>query len=255
MALLDNLVSHWKLDEASGTRADSFASNDLTDNNTVGSATGLINNAADFEAGNSEYLSHADNTDLRTGDVDFTFAGWVKLESKVTQVLACKTWDGNADEWILSYESSQDRFRFATRYASNTYDLVFADNFGSPSTGVWYFIVVWHDAAANEICITIDDVAPDVQATTSAPAGSATAVFAIGIYSPGNANLVPADALIDECAFWKRVITGAEITQLYDAGAGLPFDQWDDDPGDDIEVHYWAFFQLRASAESFEAPS
>src|SRR6056300_304684 len=49
-----DLVSFWKLDEASGTRVDAFGSNDLTDNNTVGQGTGTVYaNAADFERSNS----------------------------------------------------------------------------------------------------------------------------------------------------------------------------------------------------------
>lgn len=40
MALTDNLISWWSLDEASGTRYDSHGTNHLTDNNTVSSEAG-----------------------------------------------------------------------------------------------------------------------------------------------------------------------------------------------------------------------
>ena len=52
-----NLVGDWSMDETSGTRADSHGTNNLTDNNTVGSTTGVISNAASFVSANSEYLS------------------------------------------------------------------------------------------------------------------------------------------------------------------------------------------------------
>src|SRR3990167_10705009 len=57
--LTDGLVSYWTLDEASGVRYDSVvaSANDLTDNNTVASATGKFNDAASFLAANSESLS------------------------------------------------------------------------------------------------------------------------------------------------------------------------------------------------------
>ncbi len=42
MALLDNLVSYYKLDEASGNRADSQGGLTLTDNNTVTQAVGQV---------------------------------------------------------------------------------------------------------------------------------------------------------------------------------------------------------------------
>jgi hypothetical protein len=49
-------VAHWPFDEANGTRADSVGSADLTDNNTVGSGTGLVDGCASFVAASSEWL-------------------------------------------------------------------------------------------------------------------------------------------------------------------------------------------------------
>ena len=54
MALTDNLIAFWQLEEASGVRYDSEGSNNLTDNNTVTSATGVVGDAAQFTRSNSE---------------------------------------------------------------------------------------------------------------------------------------------------------------------------------------------------------
>ena len=59
--LTDDLVAYWTLDEASGTRSDSVGSSDLTDINTVTSAPGILNGAAQFTAANNEYFEVADN--------------------------------------------------------------------------------------------------------------------------------------------------------------------------------------------------
>src|SRR5258708_7847472 len=56
-AITDNLVSFWKLDEASGTRTDSVGSNNLTSNNSVGQSVGKVSNAAHFTATSNQYLS------------------------------------------------------------------------------------------------------------------------------------------------------------------------------------------------------
>src|SRR6056300_583443 len=83
----EDLVSFWKLDEASGTRVDAFGSNDLTDNNTVGQATSLTGvpytEGADFERGNTEYLSITDasQSGLSPLSSDFSVSVWVKFES------------------------------------------------------------------------------------------------------------------------------------------------------------------------------
>ena len=58
MALTTDLYRAYReMNEASGTRNDSHGANHLTDNNTVGSAPGIVGTAADFEAGSLEYLS------------------------------------------------------------------------------------------------------------------------------------------------------------------------------------------------------
>src|SRR5262245_27182846 len=42
-SLLDNLVSYWKLDEASGNAIDSVGTNTLTANNAPGTGAGIVN--------------------------------------------------------------------------------------------------------------------------------------------------------------------------------------------------------------------
>ena len=78
--LLNDLVAYWPLDEFSGTRSDShFRGIDLTDNNTVGSATGVNNSGSDFIEPNEEYLSTTNTGSfITTGSV--TLAAWVKAE-------------------------------------------------------------------------------------------------------------------------------------------------------------------------------
>src|SRR4051812_43478016 len=100
--LLTNLASYWKLEEASGTRADEIGSQTLTDNNTVTQAVGKLGNAAQFTAANSESLSHADSATLSLGaDQDFTLGAWVYLDSKgANRVIASKWAPGLATKDI-----------------------------------------------------------------------------------------------------------------------------------------------------------
>ncbi len=76
------LQGHWPLDETSGTRYDvSGRDNDLTDNNTVGYATGVISRAADLERNDTESLSIAHSLQQGlaiTGSL--TLAGWIRPE-------------------------------------------------------------------------------------------------------------------------------------------------------------------------------
>ena len=58
MALTDNLVSYWKLDESSGNAADSVGSNTLTNTGTATYAAGKINNGVVVN-GSSQRLDSA----------------------------------------------------------------------------------------------------------------------------------------------------------------------------------------------------
>ena len=218
--LNNGLVAVWKLEETSGTRNDSKGSNHLTDNNTVLSAAGKLGTAADFEATNSEYLSIADNTDLSTGDIDFTFAFWVRLESKAANMFfATKQAGAGSREFNTQYNSAADRFRFGVSNDGTATVNIDANAFGSPSTATLYFIIVWHDATANTINIQVNDGTVNSTSHTTGVFNS-TAAFTIGATS------VPAsyhDGLIDNVYFWKRVLTTDERTALYGNGNGKDY--------------------------------
>lgn len=219
MALIDSLVSYWALDEASGTRVDSHGSNDLTDNNTVGSTTGIISTAADFEASNSEYLSHADNADLSTGDIDFSFSFWVNAESfgSPWRIVA----KGGANDLEYSLEgyggAAYWRVTSGTGFANDT--AVQATNAGTLSTATWYYIVVWHDSVNNQIGICVNDGTPNT-ASYSAGTYDSGAEFRIGTFPTYGGDW---DGLIDEVGFWKKVLSSQERTDLYNSGAGLAY--------------------------------
>jgi Concanavalin A-like lectin/glucanases superfamily len=219
MPLTDSLISYWKLDESSGDALDAHGTNDLTDNNTVGSASGKINGARDFEAANGEYFSRADNAGLSTGDIDFTFAAWVNAESlSGFPVVANKGWAGSGGgrEWILYYRTDASRFRFAVENETAEVD---ANTLGAASTGTWYHVVCWHDSVNNQIGIAVNGGSADT-AAYSGGVTDAAGDFRIGA-SPTQS--LYWDGLIDEAGFWKRVLSSAERLVLYNGGSGLAY--------------------------------
>jgi hypothetical protein len=79
--LATGLVSYWELEESSGTRNDSHGSNNLTDVNTVGVATGIQGDAADFVRANTESLTITDASQTGldiTGDMSLSF--WMNVD-------------------------------------------------------------------------------------------------------------------------------------------------------------------------------
>lgn len=223
MAILDNIVSYWKMDDVSGNALDSYGSNNLTDTNTVGTGTGIIHSARDFEQGSSEYFTIASNSTLQTGDIDFTWSAWVKMESNGDNmtILAKSDAFSDAREYFLGYVQSANRFQFFVSQDGTGFGgSVSADTFGAPSTGVWYHIVAWHDATNNQLGIAVNAGTADT-ASYSSGVNSDTSAFQIGSRED---DLTPKwDGLIDEVGFWKRVLTSDERTSLYNAGAGLTY--------------------------------
>jgi len=160
------LAAWWSLNETSGTRNDSHSTNHLTDNNTVGYAAGKQGNAANLELNNSEFLERVDNASLSTGNIDFSLSAWVKLESKSdgSQMVIISRQNGSSvREYKLYYTgSANDRFAFQLYNSSGTaICTVWANNLGAVSTGTWYFINAWHEAAANTGSIQVNDGTPN----------------------------------------------------------------------------------------------
>lgn len=209
------MVSHWKLDEASGTRADSHGTNNLTDVNTVTSAAGVLGNAAEFTAANSERLSIASNATLQMGPIDFTLCAWVYLNGTGTS----RTIMSKGNEYWLEYSSTGPQFRFAyVDSGGNTRD-VFASTFGSPSSGSFNFVVAWYESATQTLYIQVNNGTVDSEVQVNPVNAAAGALFALGSRN----GAVFHDGRTDAVGVWKRILTSDERTRLYNSGAGLDY--------------------------------
>jgi len=248
-ALTDNLISYWKLDEASGNALDVHGSNELTQNGTVGSATGKVSNARDFSENN--YFTRADNASLSTGDIDFSLAAWIKFDALAGGDMTVFTKDsGPAAEYYLQLEGSTNRFKWyvygATGYGSAT--SVQADTFGNVSTGVWYHVVCWHDSVGNQIGISVNRSTDTASHSAGGIDGGDTFHLGADPYAQ------EVDGLIDEVGFWKKVLTANEREDLYNDGHGLAYTDFGkpDDPGaelDDANLKtYWPLDEASGNA-------
>ena len=228
--LTQDLVAYYKLDEASGTRNDSVGTAHLSVTDTVGSDTGKIGLAADFEnsAGDSgNLLSVADTSALSMGAIDFTVAAWVWMESKAVfsgetaQSFVTKG-DNDGFEYALEYYSTTDRFVFSAQSADgfSSGDAVHADSNGAPIILNWYFVVGWH-INGDGLYIQVNNGAVDFN-DMAVGCYDSDANFGIGAY-PGFGVAQECDGLVDEVGIWKRVLTTEERTTLYNGGAGLTY--------------------------------
>ncbi len=214
MSLLTNLISYWKLDEAAGADGiDAHGSNTLTDHfGDCGSAAGMISTSRTFIFA-ARYLSHADNASLSTGDIDFTVACWAYGNSFGGGDEIISKWKtGGNLEYLLRHSGTSFQFLVSSdgsAVASVTWS-------GTPSTATWYHIVAWHDSVANTINIQVNNGAVDTVSHSAGVFDSTEAFYIGGADTIWNGR-------IDETAFWKRVLTTQERTDLYNSGAGLAY--------------------------------
>jgi len=234
MSLLTSLVSHWRLNESSGNRADAHGSNTLTNTN-VGAGTGLLGTCADFEnASAGQKLAIASNSTLQMGDIDFTFAVWVNAESfdsvgtEASWIMSKRDGSAPALEYQLLWRGTggggpaAPRFIFTVWNEAQSSTPVNADNLGTPSTGTWYFIVAWHDSVNNVVGIQINNGTANTAAHTTGVAAS-DSTFQLSGRSGSTNKDDHWDGLMESASLWKRVLTTAEKTTLYNAGAGLAY--------------------------------
>lgn len=202
------LVAHYNLDETSGTRAALVGGVTLDDNNTVTSGTGVKGNSAFFTRANAEALSApSDGVVFSIGNIDCTFTLWVKLTSLQTCDIVGK-WGGASIEYDLLYNAGTTRFEWYVSGDGVGNASVAASNFGAPSTGTWYFILLEHDSVGNTIKISINNgTANSTAHTTGIFDGTQNFVLGNGV----NSSL---DGEIDEFRLYKRKLTTAEITAL-----------------------------------------
>lgn len=221
MAIIDNLVASWELDEASGDAIDAHGANDLADNNTVGAAGGW----RDFERDNDEFFVIADNTDLSFGDEALTIAAEVELESKPAGDMdVVGKGNGSNGEYFLQYSNAAAADRFVMNVFGTTgfgsQGVATANTFGSPPTGTPCFLVGWHDPTNNQLGIQVNDGTAD---TVSHSAGilDSGGEFYLSDSSGVFGNMW--DGRIRRVRIWRRVLTAEEKTWLYNAGSGRSY--------------------------------
>jgi hypothetical protein len=213
MALIDNLISYWSLDEASGNALDSHGSHALTDNNTCGSAAGKVGNARTFN-GSNEFFSKSDHADLSGGDIAITLQVWFLLNA--TGQFHFLIGKGTSDEYAL-FVTSANQLRFEVVNAA--LGSASATDGTTLTTGTWYYGTGWHDPVANQIGVALNAGTATTTAWTTG-IRDGTGAFAIG--ARGNGSFLTSGN-IDEAALWHRVLSGAERTELHNGGTGRDY--------------------------------
>ena len=219
-SLNTSLVAYYKLNEPSGNRADSTAAGlTLTDNATVTTASGIQATAAQFTAANSEYLSSSSGSFYRTGDYAFSF--WFYLDSFGTTRTLFSKYDPSISSnraYLVQADQATSKVKFFAVVSGPTEVSVTATT-PNITTATWYHVVVQRVQASNQISVQVNN-GTVYTASLTGTNQSSSSNFQIGRYDGASFWM---DGRVDELGYWSRTLTAAEVTRLYNNGAGVTY--------------------------------
>lgn len=213
MALTDQLITSLRFDESSGNATDSSGnSKTFTNNNTVPYVTGKVNNGADLESGSSHSFSRSNGTyyDITSGTINV----WIKPEAIANELMILHTTTNlGAGGFYLGARLTSPTNGVRFGFGDGTNQVVSTNNV--ISNGTFAMVTVTWNTSRKEIFINGSSVAAN---ETDETMTAGTSTIYLGSNS-GGADYF--DGIIDELNIWSRVLSGAEITQLYNSGNGM----------------------------------
>jgi hypothetical protein len=208
--LNNGLVSYWKLNESSGTLADSKSSNTGTNSGATLGQTGKLGNCVLFDTA-TDVINFGTGANLRITTDGLTLAAWVKV------ALASADYGR-----IISKEGSYIMYANGVgglSFFNSDKDVEVAGNIDLRDNA-WHLVVITYDHTVLKGYIDATKGAFDESYTLNLPDNAAVPVC-IGNRSSDLAR--PLSGYIDEAAIWNRALTQAEITELYNSGTGKTY--------------------------------
>jgi len=219
----DSLSSYWKFEEASGTRADSYGSNDLSPTNNPTRASGKLDFAVHTSEGDGSYLSCPSADNIHCGGDSFTMACWIYADVLHTsgtstdwQIFAFKD---NEFFWAIGEGPSEAALRMYLMNGGGTLrcDLNVG---GLIDATTWYFVVTWYDSVASKLYMEVNNSGSPSEKAASSGFVANSDPFQIGAGWGGMAYT----GLVDGFGYWKKALTADERTALYNGGAGRDYE-------------------------------
>ncbi len=211
-----NLVSWWKLDDATGTTAvDPIGGNSLTLVNTPTWAVGKVGKGLSLTRASSQYGYIADNASLSlTGDV--SIEAWIKPASvtAATKYTIAGKWDGANVSYLL--EQNGDELII---YADTAMRYVYTKSTNLVA-GTWYHVIATIDVSAAESAIYVNGIRQTVWINTGTPAsiGDDAGRFQIGVTDSTTTAANFYDGVIDNVKLFNTALTPAQAAFEYDGG-------------------------------------
>lgn len=215
MALIDNLVTYYKLDEAAGAVLDSHGTNDGTNYGATPNVAGKINTCYDFDG----YNDYIDTEFIPTTNSPMTWAFWINPGTMTTTKRIMSSTTGGNEVGGLQFQfDATNKIRVVS--GDGTGASIFGVSTTTITTGNWFFVVFTFDGSTSKLYV--NDGAAELSDTWT-PQASATELD-FGRRAGGSVLTTHYyDGKIDEVGIWSRAITDAEVLELYNSGSGLAY--------------------------------
>lgn len=226
MTLKTDLIGYWALEETSGTRYDSHTNAlHMTDVGSTGSGTGKIGTCL-YTGVSAGYLQREDEA-LLSPTAAMSFSAWVKGGADLSCLAGSRSWNDGRSWAIVRWSNGE--WRLACETGSG---LAYGTLAEINNTTDWFHLVMTYDGAGSgdsgRLKGYVNGSAVTLTFTGTVPAAlpDPATQFAIGTALSGS-GLAAFQGYIDEVAFWSRAISSTEVSEIYNAGAGLAYSAWD----------------------------
>jgi Tfp pilus assembly protein PilV len=215
-SLCSGIVSYWTMDQTSGDVLDSISGNTGASPGTT-SVGGRVTNARSF--GGSDYINVTNNTTLQLTSA-FTLSTWIKVTSNTAQQEIIGKWNtsgSGSQGYILRLESNGKLGGYACASSCSV-----VTGTTTVTTNAWHHVVFTFDGV-NTGKLYLDNSLDNTNSSMQTPT-SGTNNLSIGGRPSSNPGLY-INGIIDEVGIWNKALTLADITTLYNCGAGnsVPF--------------------------------
>lgn len=227
------LTHYWNLDEISGTVIiDDVTSINGTMSNTAMRVVGKNGNGIDtYTQATDEYVNT--NQVINTDDVK-TINFWFKMPATGVISVPIGTRDGSGGYNTIMNSS-------ANRFQHTFFGIVDASVSHTYSIGTWDMYTILDRGSFVEFYVNAVSIGSVMVGTTRY---NSNATLILNGTRNGSATIVPYPTIVDEIAMWNRNLTQAELTTLYNNGAGLFYELEFPDNG---LTSYWRFDETSGS--------
>jgi parallel beta-helix repeat protein/predicted outer membrane repeat protein len=224
---LSGLVSHWKLDEGSGTTV--YDSAGMNHGTIYGATwtTGIIDGALDFD-GADDYVALPDNEPVWLPQNNFTLAAWVYpadyAGAKILDLNFTASANPDYDQGYAVGRNNNGQISFEMNTTTTTDENTRTND--ALVTGRWYHIIALRNSTTQAIYL-------DGQLNVSRTCASAPIDFvggydddrvSIGRVTTNIVNDLYFAGKIDEVRIYDRALSAGEINAIYKAGlAGISY--------------------------------